>query len=494
MIHDSGSTRSTHAQGAEPAPLAGLLHEPIEADLADPAACLERVRQVRETYRSLNREQVGAAQLLELKFASLHWRTRLLARLCEEPPSWLGRDHNTFRAVVEALGCRLADPVLSTLSRHLDPETVQYLLAVQGVATQSTKYTSLAGPGVTLDIKANRSSKWPFERWKLRPEFRVYEFEGDGVNFRGMHFRPGDVLLSNVNIDGNGVYTTLSDPTRFSSHSAVFAVLQDREGGYPAVIETYEKGVRAVPLNVFLGEKFCAYVEVYRHRDLAESHASSIGSAALDMMGRARGYNFDSRSEDREYVSCCTVGRQLHQDAGLEPVSGKSRIAHQTIQANLKKLEFTSFDFFAPVDYLLSDNFQCVGWVDNQQFQDLLARELVESYFRELFMTRTLNPRRLPVMGHVNRWGIGHIRRQSLLGRVISMVEGFDHISLPRGPDPLMAVITIVEAQLGRVVRRTSRWLESMDLPTGYFSLSEFSQRPDVRRHLESNLKLAWLE
>ncbi len=475
--------------------LTELLHEPLEASVADPAACLERARQIREAYASLNREQVGAAQLLEFKFASLYWRRTLLARLHEEPPSWLDTDDNTFRAVVDALNCRLPDPVLSVLSRHLNPDTIQYLLALQGVATdQSTEYRSLAGPGVTLNIKANRSSNWPFERWKRKPEFKNYEFSGSGVDFRGVHFRPGDVLLSNVNIDGNGVYTTLSDPTRFSSHSAVFAILEDKGGRYPAVIETYEKGVRAVPLNVFLGERFCAYVEVYRHRDLDDSRASLINDAAIEMMARARGYNFDSRSEDRDYVSCCSVGRQLHLDAGLEPASGKSRIEHPAIQANLEKLEYTSFDFFAPVDYLLDSNFQCVGWVDNHQFEELLARELVESYFRELFMTRTLNPRRLPFMGHVNRWGIGHIRRQSALGKAISLVEGFDHVSLPRGPDPLMAVITIIEAQLGRVVQQTVRRLKSMELPTGYFSLSEFSQRPEVRRHLEASFNPAWLE
>ncbi|MGA8262051.1 MAG: YiiX/YebB-like N1pC/P60 family cysteine hydrolase [Arenicellales bacterium] len=475
--------------------LSELLREPLESALSGPDTCLERARQVGESYRLLNREQVGAADLLELKFASMNWRRNLLARLGEDPPPWLSTDDSTLGDIVGALNCRLTDEAIVKLARKTGPKPAHYLLALQGErSANAPEHHALAGPGITLKIQANRNSAWPFERWKRKPEFSVYEFADGGVNFRGVHFLPGDVLLSNVNIDGNGVYTTLSDPTRFSSHAAVFAILEDGGRRYPAVVETYEKGVRAVPLNVFLGPRFCAYVEVYRHKDLEASHGAAINRAAIEMMSRARGYNFDSRSDDPDYVSCCSVGRQIHLDAGLRPVRPRSTIENPAIRANLEKLEFTFFDFFAPVDYLLDDNFKCVGWVDNHQFPDLLARELVEAYFRELFATRTLNPKRLPLMGHINRWGIGHIRRQTVLGKAISAVEGFDDVSLPRGPAPLMAVITIVEAQLGKVVKQTRRWLDSVELPEGYFSLSEFSRRPAVRHHLESSLKLAWLE
>ena len=472
-----------------------LLQEPPETGLDDPEACLERVQAVHDGYRRLNREQAGADQVRELKFASLYWRRQLLARLSRDLPSWAPSDHNTFVRVVEALNCRLPDTLIAELRRRLDPETVHYVMARQGMPPgRSARYRNLAGPGTTLDIKANKSSAWPFSRWKRRPEFGIYEFEDDGVNFRGLHLRPGDVFLANVNIDGNGVYTTLSDPTRFSSHAAAFAILEDGGGRFPAVVETYEKGVRAVPLNVFLGHEFCAYVEVYRHRDLEEPHTRAVNRSALDVIRRARGYNFDSTSDDRDYVSCCTVGRLLHLDAGLQPASWKSRMRDPGIQANLERLGFTFFDMFAPVDYLLDPVFHCVGWVDNHQFEDLLARELVEGYFRELFMSRRLNPARFPFKSRVNLWGIRQIRRRSLLGKTIGLIEGFDHRSLPKGPDPVLSVITIVEAQLGRAIRRTRQWLLSLDLGRGYFSLNEFSRRPEVKAHLEATLKLPWLD
>jgi len=472
-----------------------LLGEPLEACLASPRACRERARALREAYTSLNREGLGARRILELKFAAIHWRHRLLERLQSRPPGWLAGDDNTLAAVIGELNCRLDASMLSRLARFTSRDSHGRLLALQGRRQDGDpRLDKLAGPGVTLNIKANRDSPWSFERWKRRAAFANYEFSGDGVNYRGLHWRPGDVLLANVNLEGNGVYTTLSDPTRFSSHAAVFVILQDSAGRFPAVVETYEKGVRAVPLNVFLDASFCAYVEVYRHKQMDASRAPMINEAALALMAQARGYNFDSSEDNRRYVSCCSVARLLHADAGLEPATLKSRIAHPLIQANLGRLGYTCFDFFAPVDFLLDANFQCVGWVDNQQFEDLLARELVEGHFRELFMTRQLNPKKFPFMGRVNQWGIGHIRRRTLAGRMIGAVEGFDHETLPQGPDPLLAVITLVEGQLGRVIKRAKTWLR--DTPPGgdYFSLDEFRNRPEVRRYLEAKLRLRWLE
>ena len=473
-----------------------LLHESPDACLTDPDACLAHVRQVRDSYKLLDRERIGAERILELKFATLYWRRNLLSLLCgDPPPSWIGPDHNTLIDIVDALGIRLPKALVASLSRHVDRKTVHELLARQGVPSREyPEFKAMAGPGIDLDISANRDSSWPFTRWKRQPEFANYELSGDAVVFRGLHFLPGDVLLANVNIDGNGIYTVLSDPARFSSHSGVFVVLEDDGGRYPAVIETYEKGVRAIPLNVFLGAKFCAYVEIVRHRDLNGAYAGAINRSAVDMMNRVHGYNFNSIELDRHYVSCCTVGSLLHRDAGLEPASWKSRIQDARIRENIAKLGYTFYDFFSPVDYLLDRNFTCAGWVDNHQFEDLLARELVEGYFRELFMTRALNPGRFPLKCRLNHWGIRQIRRRSLIGRIIASVEGFDHLSLPKGPDPLLAVITVVEAQLGRVIKRTRAWLKTYDNWPDYFSLAEFSRRPEVRAFLQSELKLRWLE
>ena len=42
-------------------------------------------------------------------------------------------------------------------------------------------------------------------------------------------------------------------------------------------------------------------------------------------------------------------------------------------------------------------------------------------------------------------------------GKIIGLVEGFDHVSLPKGPDDLLAVITLAEKQIGRSIVKTRR-------------------------------------
>jgi hypothetical protein len=340
---------------------------------------------------------------------------------------------------------------------------------------------------------ANRSSRWSFNRWKRLREFSEYQFEGDGVRYRGNWFRPGDVLLANVNLDGNGVYTSLSDPKNFSSHSAFVAILQDAGRSFPAVIETYEKGVRAVPLSVFLGPRFSAYVEVYRSRRMSSDHAKLVNASALAFTENVKGYNFDSEDSDRQYMSCTSVGRFLLQDAGLPPVPTKSSIGAPGIVRNLTKVGYTFFSFFAPVDYLLDEAMYCVGWIDNNQFSRLLTRELVDRKFREQFASRDLDPRKFPRMWRLNLWGIRHIRRQTLFGRLLAVATGFNHISLPKGPDELISVITLVESQLGKVIDRVHSPVEQRLTNEIFFDVERFADDPGVQAMLSENMNLPWL-
>ncbi|MDJ0957869.1 MAG: YiiX/YebB-like N1pC/P60 family cysteine hydrolase [Arenicellales bacterium] len=368
------------------------------------------------------------------------------------------------------------------------------LLANQGITPKGhTDLAEISGPGVNLDIVANRTSSWTFSKWKKNELFGRYQFEQEGVHYRGVFFRPGDVLLANVNLDGNGVYTSLADPKSFSSHSAFFALLESGGKRFPVVIETYEKGVRPIPLNVFLGPRFSSYIEVYRHNDYSPDHAASINQSAREFIQNVRGYNFNSVDPDPTYMSCTAVVRFMHQYANLKPAQNKSKMGHPNIQANLKKLGFTYFDFFAPVDFLLNDCFHCVGYVDNNQVDRLLARELVDHEFRQRFTERELVPEKFPFPAGLNRWGIGHIRRQSLIGKIIGTVEGFDHNSLPKGPDHLLAVIKLAEKQIGKAIKTVRNVLPSVLREMDVLDTQKLIQDPRLRHTIDSSLNLPWL-
>jgi hypothetical protein len=397
-------------------------------------------------------------------------------------------------AILKALNIYLTPHQQELAAGLLSPSEFAGLLANQGITPVGhPDLWQISGPGINLDIVANRSSSWPFHKWRRNDRFGRYQPCGEGVRYRGVDFLPGDVLLANVNLDGNGIYTSLSEPRSFSSHSAFFAILDYEGGRFPVVIETYEKGVRPVPLNVFLGPRFCSYVEVYRHREYSQQHAAAINKIAAEFIENVQGYNFDSEDQDPTYMSCTAVGRFLHQRAGMTPASTMSKIHHPNIQSNLSKLGYTYFEFFAPVDFLLNDCFRFAGRIDNNQFDRLLARELVDKEFRRQFMERELDSRQFPFPYRLNRWGLGHMRRNTVIGKAIGLVEGFDPRNLPKGPDDLLAVIKIAEKQIGAVIGITRTAIEKAMADHDNPDLATLMNSPELKSIVERSLNLSWL-
>lgn len=471
-----------------------LLKQSLQGGLQNPHACLTWVKEINQNYREIQRHRMPAEEVVELKLKIIFWRSRLLDALLRHPPAWINDHREELLETLFALNVYLPSHQQNLALGLLGQRALAELLANQGITPKGhSDLEEISGPGVSLNIVANRNSSWPFSKWRRNRLFGRYQYEQEGVRYRGVFFRPGDVLLANVNLDGNGVYTSLSDPKSFSSHSAFFAILEADHMRFPVVIETYEKGVRPVPLNVFLGPSFSSYVEIYRHNDYSPRHATSINQAAMDFIQNVRGYNFDSEDPDPTYMSCTAVIRFMHQYARLKPAQSKSKIQHPRIQANLSRLGFTYFDFFAPVDFLLNDCFHCVGYVDNNQIDRLLARELVDREFRQRFIERELDPDKFPFPAKLNRWGIDHIRRQSLVGKIIGAIEGFDNDSLPKGPDHLLAVIKLAEKQIGKAIKATRDALQPVLTDMDALDTAQLLNDSRVRQAFQNSFDLPWL-
>jgi len=369
------------------------------------------------------------------------------------------------------------------------------LMANQGSATSGfPELDDESGPDINIDIVANRGSSWPYAKWREVIRFSRYTWEGEGVRYRGVSFRPGDVLLANVNVDGNGVYTSLSEPRSFSSHSGFFAILEDKGRRIPVVVETYEKGVRPVPLSIFLGPKFCSYVEIYRHRDYSTGHAEGINESAAEIIENVRAYNFNSEDTDPLYMSCTAVGRSMHQVAGFEPAQRISSLSHPVVQQNLARIGYSFFEYFGPVDFLLNECFQIVGLVDNNQVERLLAREIIDQEFRRIFMTRSLDPSGFPFPYKLNLWGLSHMRRDTRIGKMIGRLEGFTSETLPKGPDELLAVILLAEKQIGKSIVRTRSTVEKVLAEYQHLDMVEFAADERIRQAVRQNLQLRWLQ
>jgi hypothetical protein len=465
---------------------------PDAADFARPEERIEHIHELLEAYPRLQTPAAGAETVLRHKLAHAFWRARLLERVSEILPELPGSSRAELVEAMAALKTHIPTALLDRLRASVEPRYLTGLLASQGIRSADGRGPA-AGPQLDLKISANRSSSWSFEKWSRIEEFGRYDFDGDGVRYRGVLLRPGDVLLSNCNLDGNGIYTTLGDPKAYTSHSALFAILEVGGRRFPAAIETFEKGVRPVPLNVFLSPRFAAYTEVYRHVGLTTEHTDRVNEAALTMIREVKGYNFDTCDSSRDYVSCTGVPRFALEDAGLDPGTTKSFINDPGIRRNLIELEYDFFDFSSPIDFVLSEEYRCVGWVDNNQVDKLVARELVEVRFRQLFSQREIDFRRMPLAYRINRWGIGHMRRRSLPGRIISAAEGFDHETLPKGPDALLALIKPAEQQIGGAIKKVHPVVQDHLSSLTRFDLQQVRDHEPIRHAIDSHLRVPWL-
>ncbi len=145
------------------------------------------------------------------------------------------------------------------------------------------------------------------------------------------------------------------------------------------------------------------------------------------------------------------------------------------------------------MDYLLDERFQCAGWIDNNQFSSLLARDLIDSEFKAQFAARRIEPDKFPFPYTLNRWGIKHIRRRTLMGRLIGLVEGFDEHSLPKGPDDLLAVITLAEKQIGKAILKTKSVIDRELQEFDHDRVDSLLSSPRIRDTVTAALDLPWL-
>lgn len=445
-------------------------------------------------YRDFPRHDGDAWDILALKVESAYWRHRMLDRLLAAGEA--GGDKEELTEALLALNLHLNPPDLDRLRGVVgDGELYGRVAAQQGIRWPETPHLhTLAGPGLDLKIQANRASPWSREKWQKIPEFSEYAFEGDTLRYRGMELQAGDIILASVNLDGNMVYSALSDPKGVFTHSAMLVFFRQGDRRFPAVMETYEKGVRAVPLAVFLNARFLAHAEVYRHKGVGPEHADALADAAEAMARDTLGYNCASWDDDREYLSCTAVGRFLLEAVGVDGIGPRSAIAHPQVVKNLNRVGFLTLDpFFAPVDYLLNPNVRFVGVVDNNQVHRLLAREVVERRFRTEFEKVDLDPSLLPLEGRVNHFAIRQIRAQNLIGKLVGKAIGFDDRNLPKGPDHMLGSIQPVEHQFGKAVKAlipgVQRYLDGK--PS--FRLQELLDDPTLLADVRKALSPRWL-
>jgi hypothetical protein len=85
------------------------------------------------------------------------------------------------------------------------------------------------------------------------------------------------------------------------------------------------------------------------------------------------------------------------------------------------------------------------------------------------------------------------MRRRSTFGALISALVGFDHISLPKGPDQIIALVKPLEAQLGKAIAKVLPFVRNYLANLEHFDYEAMSGDRRVEALLDRHVRFPWL-
>ena len=239
-----------------------------------------KIEEIDRAYAELPRTEVPLEELRELKFLLQYWR-------------WKTNDYLTRQLGEEGL-----------VPRYVGPESFP-------------------------DIPPIKGSKFSFDVWSQDPSLSIsgYESHDGEIWFRGLKIRSGDILLADQNAkDGDGLFTSLVVEPKLASHVGQVVFLKKNGLVFPAVIEIHEKGLRAVPLNVFLSPQFMNYVEVFRVKNPPSDWEDRLSREGLDFLKEPHSYDLWAGEQDPRYLTCTNVALNLLRRTGAPEPAHRSTI------------------------------------------------------------------------------------------------------------------------------------------------------------------------
>ncbi len=452
----------------------------------------EVAENLHQQFKLIPRDFDQAKTFTDIKFLMQKMRQLIKNHLLARPLTT-----HSIRAL-RAIHLKLDESALNQLlerSQLSDDQEFKYqlssLLAEQGMTKILQKYLAHyrqlnerikeAGPQDFLKMKANRRSRTTEKEWLKKSDFCFYRFTQDGVFYKGMELRPGDMVLSSVNLDGNGIYTTLVEPKGYAYHFGIFAIIEHHGRRYPVVVETYEIGVRLVPLHQFFCAYFNCYFEIFRLNDVPATFYAGVNHHAQELPKTVKGYNFDTEDPDHTYLACTSVATYLFKQLGLDPIATQSHYSsHPQVLNNLAAIELKTGPFLSPWDFIASPRTHCVGVWDNDQFLLNICRELCERRVDQIFKSHQLALSPAPLLYYFNSFGVQQIQKNTMLGIAIGKIVGFNKDNLPAASHKVLAIIEIFEHTMERCVRKLYRQLQSTNYLQEFQSMDQYQKMKEV--------------
>ena len=459
----------------------------------------ELVNTTGDQYLNLPRHEMPHDDLVEIKFAFQKWRFDVAKYIIDQLKNDGFKKVELQLEILMALHLKLSVEDIETIKSVVkNDENLDQLFISQNCSSlsESKPVQDMVGPTEVLPIKPIKPSKWNFERWSKLDAFSKYRFTDDGgIIFRGVTLYSGDVFVTSINMKSAGIYTSIPRPASYSSHFAYFAILDRGGKKFPSIMEVYEHGVRAIPLNMFLDKSFTSYTEVYRLNEM-ESFRSDVSDISKFLMKTIYGYNFNTVDNDPNYIGCTEIYNVLLSKLKIDKISMKSYYRNETIVENYGFLDFHHGEVLNPMDFAVDDRTDLIGIFDNGEFKSEIARFSVVLNFVQLISSRKFTKETMPLRYKINYWGIDQVKKDNLLGGIIRKVEGFGKLHFPKGPIGIMALIEPAQKLVAQVVESIKDSVSEMLEEENYvvFSIDNFLKREDLEREIvKHNSKVSGL-
>lgn len=487
-----------------------------------------KVIEVKKAYLNFERTKATRSDLLELKFRLEHWRFVMKTRLLQAMLA-SGQSDETLTLIntYQNLQIFTREDQLISLGQHIRSLTKDWsqdqdlknaftrLVLKQGdylITRNVWKQLSLPddlemvqqsridGPHKALKIKPSRESKWPYERWSALPEMSAYYREDGRVVFKGLKLEAGDIFLINQHNKSEGTFTFFTEQENLGPHMAIYLEMEQDGKRYPAVYESYENGLRLVPLSTYFNHKFTSYVEVYRYKRKPENWERKLSDMAKVINSEAHGFNLwgnDEKSQNNRYISCTTIVTLLLERTGQE-YPGNNSLVPAGVQTNLIHLGTEINAILSPSDFTVDPRLSLVGWMDNDFHVKHIAGHLIDRQFHYYFDNYDVRPK--GSLYGLYHWGAKRILRNSFItGPLLLSMFGYNQDNKPDGPAALLAFVLIAEEGLDRAAPRLEKEMDHLILPyyaDTTFSIHELQHKPEIREALIKEMEevAGWFE
>jgi hypothetical protein len=471
----------------------------------------DSVTEVFDGFVGLPRNEISRSDLFELKYAYEQWRHAVSSLTIEalvhaESPLEAEELMELLLSIPLAISEDELLSIIASCRRWSDSDKYPMLLdrfAELVLRQGDSRWTErvlttiedgefevpseIDGPDKWIRIPPSYKSRWPFERWSQFPDFAQYRRVDGNVVYRGIEFRPGDVLIINLQNPSEGVFTLALDGRNYSPHMGMYVDIETDQGLFPAVYEMHQFGARVVPLHLFLSDSISSYVEVFRHSAARPEWGRALSTSAKEIVAEDQGFNLFADEEHRDgnhYLGCITVIEYLVERAGLDPAHLEASAVSEVALAHLQPLGFRSIAYLSPTDVLQWEQLELVGIIDNGDYVDNIARQLVNERFSQRLAD---SPLRLDNGGYLFfSWASGLIIRDTpVVAPLLRSLFGHSKENFPMGTKELLAFMELIQFDVNKSVKNLTPYVvEALaDYPTqASFSIHGMIDDPEMVR------------